>query len=343
MKTVSNFPVVAVICIAFIGCGRTNESVIEASNLQLVQVGSTEVEKLQLGQIKAEYVFKNLQLYPIVANEAFINNRKQMGTYLSLNEAMTQQKVSVTEHSSARNTSADSQEQRRREGDAIVNTLFIENTSADTVLILNGEMVKGGNQDRVIAQDIVLLPHSGKIDLSVFCVEQGRWSDSDAFYCDTHTMTPTKVRKAALVSNEQEVVWDKVSEKLQELNIPSETFAVADIKLNEDYNTLLNAYLNQLKNIFAGQQNVIGVIAVAGSEIIGCDLFATNQLFVKHYPNLLQSYASDALPVKTITITPKMVDEYLQRIVREKAEPEDFIFTKGAAGKTHYKAHFTSF
>jgi hypothetical protein len=38
-----------------------------------------------------------------------------------------------------------------------------------------------------------------------------------------------------------------------------------------------------------------------------------------------------------------MVDEYLQRIVREKAEPEDFIFTKGAAGKTHYKAHFTSF
>src|SRR5688572_25583772 len=74
MKTVSNFPVVAVICIAFSGCGHTSESVTEARNLQPVQPGKTEVEKLQLGQMKAEYVFKNLQLYPIVANETFINN-----------------------------------------------------------------------------------------------------------------------------------------------------------------------------------------------------------------------------------------------------------------------------
>ena len=37
-----------------------------------------------------------------------------------------------------------------------------------------GEVVKGGKQDRVIAQDVVLAPGE-TIDLNAFCVEKNRW------------------------------------------------------------------------------------------------------------------------------------------------------------------------
>src|SRR5260370_40127881 len=37
-------------------------------------------------------------------------------------------------------------------------------------------MVKGGDQDRMISNDFILPPKSGRLPLAAFCVEQGRWS-----------------------------------------------------------------------------------------------------------------------------------------------------------------------
>lgn len=54
-----------------------------------------------------------------------------MDTYLTLAEAIKSGKVLVTEHVRRGDPGNDGAE---------VNTLFIENTSSDTVLILNGEV-----------------------------------------------------------------------------------------------------------------------------------------------------------------------------------------------------------
>ena len=143
MKTTSRISIVIVTCFV-LGCAGNDE-------------------ELQLG---ASQTFQNLRLYPIYANRVFLNNRKNLGPYLMLKEAVDQGKVLVTEHI------RDNQE--GRELQAEVNTLFIENVSSDTVIILNGETVEGGRQDRMIAQEVLLKPHSGKLDLSVFCVEHGR-------------------------------------------------------------------------------------------------------------------------------------------------------------------------
>jgi len=42
-----------------------------------------------------------------------------------------------------------------------VNQLAIENTSAETVYVQGGDIVKGGQQDRVFTTDLVLPPKSG--------------------------------------------------------------------------------------------------------------------------------------------------------------------------------------
>ena len=58
-----------------------------------------------------------------------------------------------------------------------VNTLSVENLSADYELFIqDGDMVRGGRQDRLIAIDMLVPPRSGKVPLPAHCVESGRWT-----------------------------------------------------------------------------------------------------------------------------------------------------------------------
>ena len=43
------------------------------------------------------------------------------------------------------------------------------------MLLLAGEIVAGGKQDRVIGKDRIVPAESDPVDLGVFCVEPGRW------------------------------------------------------------------------------------------------------------------------------------------------------------------------
>src|SRR5262249_9072314 len=58
-----------------------------------------------------------------------------------------------------------------------VNNLTVENRSSEYELFIQeGDIIKGGQQDRLIAVDMLLPPKSGVVPLPVHCVEQGRWS-----------------------------------------------------------------------------------------------------------------------------------------------------------------------
>src|SRR5436853_7904827 len=85
------------------------------------------------------YVYKNLVLYPVHAREAFAQAHRQIGKYTSLTDALAQNKVKISE----------------KEGGESVNNLSIQNNSNDTVNILGGEVIKGGKQDRMVAQDMI--------------------------------------------------------------------------------------------------------------------------------------------------------------------------------------------
>src|SRR5207302_5644607 len=56
-----------------------------------------------------------------------------------------------------------------------VNELQIENLGSDEVFVQSGDIVKGGQQDRVLTVSLLLPPKSGRIPIASFCVEQGRW------------------------------------------------------------------------------------------------------------------------------------------------------------------------
>ena len=57
-----------------------------------------------------------------------------------------------------------------------VQELKIENKGQTPVFVQFGDIVKGGQQDRVLTISMVLQPGSGVVPIGAYCVEQGRWS-----------------------------------------------------------------------------------------------------------------------------------------------------------------------
>jgi hypothetical protein len=95
---------------------------------------------------------------------------------------------------------------------AQVNELVLVNNSLRPLILLAGEIVTGGKQDRVVAKDRIVPAESDPVDLGVFCVEPHRWVETSGKF-DTHAsvMAQPSVRKKAMAEKDQQQVWDEVN------------------------------------------------------------------------------------------------------------------------------------
>jgi hypothetical protein len=239
-------------------------------------------EELTLGVAKTH---GNLRLVPIRANDVFLRHHRAFGPYLSLRDAVAAGKVKVTEYD-ADTTDAEASPQ--------VNRLFIENHSGDTVLILNGETVNGGKQDRMIAADVMVPPDGRKLDLSVFCIEHGRWTEPGSFEVAELSLPPAHLRPGKEVPTQDEV-WEDIKVNLDVAVVDSETGALNDIKLGNRFQSDVDGYEAALTGAFQQDAHVVGIIAVVGDRVLGYDVFGYNALFIRHFPNLLHSYSAEAV------------------------------------------------
>src|SRR6266478_6390831 len=93
---------------------------------------------------------------------------------------------------------------------ASVNQLVLINRGKRPVVLLAGELVSGGKQDRIIAKDRIVAPGADPLPLDVFCVEHGRWSSGSQFASAKMIVHPS-VREQAAVQQSQTEVWGAVS------------------------------------------------------------------------------------------------------------------------------------
>src|SRR5262245_53772302 len=149
--------------------------------------------------VSGPYSHKNLTIFLLHGVD-----QRQDKTPLTLQEAMDRKMVVVHET-----------------GD--VNNLAIENLSDEDVYVQSGDIVKGGQQDRVLALDLIVPPKSGKIQIASLCVEQGRWSgrvdeDAAAFASSDKALSSKDLKIAARHSASQREVWDKVAQSQTKLS-----------------------------------------------------------------------------------------------------------------------------
>ena len=327
-------------------------------------------------QSKKNFTFKNLRLYPIRASKTFLKDTKNMGKYTPLKTALESKKVLITEQSVLSNRPVRRRRRIRRNrtntnrnvdtsrnnntpqqrivnndiqvqqinvsggGSASVNNLFIENTSKDTLYIMAGEIVQGGKQGRVIAQDMVIPPNSGKINLSVFCVEKGRWrykksknrDNFDGYY----GVSSLALRKVVDTKKKQGEVWKEVDRSNDRNKVSSGTSAYTEQKKNTKFKGEYAQYLAFFKDKFKGKSDVIGVIVATGNKVVGCDMFASPQLFQTQYRNLLGSYINevitDGAPVK---VQEAQVEQFMAELLDKELKNEQELKKRGKVFKNN--------
>jgi len=86
-----------------------------------------------------------------------------------------------------------------------VQELKMRNIGKEPVFVQFGDIVKGGQQDRVLTVSMVIEPGSGLIPIGAYCVEQGRWAvrgkeDARRFALSDQVM-PSREAKLAMASS----------------------------------------------------------------------------------------------------------------------------------------------
>ncbi|HEX8457735.1 MAG TPA: DUF6569 family protein [Pyrinomonadaceae bacterium] len=236
-------------------------------------------------KISGPYTHNNLAVF-------LIHGRDKLGgkTFLTLQEALQQRKVVVYE---TRN----------------VNELAIENLSRyEEVYVQSGDIVKGGQQDRMLGVDLVVPPRSGKISIAAFCVEQGRWQkrgneEVTRFTSSTERVATKDLKLAANKAKSQGEVWDKVAEAQTKLstnvgkrvNAPVSTSSFQLTLENREVQQTAAAYVKALSHIIEGRTDVVGYAFAINGHINSADVYAANALFRKLWPSLLKASAVEAI------------------------------------------------
>ena len=273
-------------------------------------------------KVQAPIIERNLTVFPVAADRIF-----DTGTLLTLDEGTRSGDVEVVEAGQARGLVRP----RRPEPPPIwperplplppspespslsaeVNVIVIVNRSARPLLVLAGEIVVGGKQDRVIAKDRLLPAHSGPVRVEVFCVEPHRWTSTRAgFDSLADAIAQPSVRTKAMASGDQQEVWNQVAKSRAAFlaaTPPAEADVIAGTssyaaaiqsasvrrQLDSLAGPMGQSYEGFLKELRARQ--AVGVVVAVDQELIWADVFASPGLLQQYWPKLIRSYAAEAI------------------------------------------------
>jgi ARG/rhodanese/phosphatase superfamily protein len=170
-----------------------------------------------------------------------------------------------------------------------VNALEVLNRSDHPVVLVGGELLLGGKQDRIVARSVVLRPRS-RTEVPVFCVEHGRWSGGKSFEL-AGAMGHTELRKVAL-GGDQGKVWGEVAREngIVGAVTASGTYRAAARKLDADVGPLAREIAAEL----ARDPQAAGIAVAIDGDVVAVEWFASPRLFARIRQKLVASYAAQS-------------------------------------------------
>lgn len=180
--------------------------------------------------------------------------------------------------------------------------LFVENKGENPLLILDGEELIGGKQNRIVNTTIIVLAQAS-VRIPVSCVEQNRWdyrsqnfsSNKSIFRAASRSAVKESVtenlrRTGAPVSN-QGRVWSEVSRTLDEVGTRS---ATSDFREAREF---VSDQIEEFVRAIQPQPDQIGAVFVGERGVFGAELLATSELFSRCSEKIVRSFAFEALNV----------------------------------------------
>jgi hypothetical protein len=282
----------------------------------------------------------DLTIFPVVTAKG-----RDTSDFITLDEGIRSGEVVVTETGNLHPMIRRRRTVPVQPGGAQVNRLVLVNNSKRPLILLAGEIVTGGKQDRVVGKDRIVPAESDPVDLAVFCVEPHRWVEkSTKFDTQGFLMAQPSVRAKAMADKDQQRVWDQVnsakttmSARLAKPPEPSVspgssvspaysstvevqaaqaeiagTSSYAVTRENKVVQKQLDAITAPMQKSYESvirqlrNQNAVGVVVAVRGRIVWADIFASHALLNKYWPKLLQSYAAESLTASDAHREPSM-------------------------------------
>jgi hypothetical protein len=210
---------------------------------------------------------------------------------------------------------------------AVVNTLMVLNRSEKPLYLMPGEIIYGGQQDRAIAEEAIIMASDKPVPVKVFCVEAGRWHgkgedeavaelaplvNSPGEQVDEHKLRQlakearkgkfvvqagnlnSAGRMAIVEEKDQGEVWGSVGSTNAASSVVSQTSAFTANYISAEVSKQIQEYIEQLQSPVADQPQVVGVIVAINGKVEAVDVFQSTPLFRKLWPTILKSHALDA-------------------------------------------------
>jgi hypothetical protein len=188
-----------------------------------------------------------------------------------------------------------------RAGHAVVAELLVTNNGGRPALILEGELLEGGQQHRVAARSTVINPQETQV-LQVRCVEEGRWS-SGRSHVRTGRRAPISVRAA----HEQHRTWQRVRD-LEARHGGGGTHFLGDALASADEQA---AHLVEGLKPLPFQSGV--QLCIAGQPV-QLEIFDAPRTLATVWDALLHAAAIDALTAAPIATPGRRARRFLERV-----------------------------
>ncbi|MFC0681759.1 ARPP-1 family domain-containing protein [Lysobacter korlensis] len=178
-----------------------------------------------------------------------------------------------------------------REDGPAVSELLVQNGSAKPLVALEGDLVEGGWQDRMVARSLVLTPHEQR-PLDALCVEARRWNGGM-----THTSRGRRAAPSVRHGNvgrraehdTQSEVWGRIHRYEEQLGATASSSMLDH--LDRSGGTPIR--------LIDGQR---GVVLGIGGKILGAEIFGSAAALKTRWQGILDGALLDARlapPVRT--------------------------------------------
>ncbi len=175
-----------------------------------------------------------------------------------------------------------------------VGELLAENVGDRSVLMLEGEEMKGAKQNRVLASS-VLVAGGSQTRIPVCCVQWGRWTYSlRTRHAGPGSCCPPSLRHLLKegANGRQSRVWATIRRQHCRLGIRSQTENMSDAL--ETHSEMVA----ELGRTLQYPKGASGIAVALGGEVVSVDLFDKPATLERSWNRLLQGIALDAMEIR---------------------------------------------
>lgn len=210
-----------------------------------------------------------------------------------------------------------------RAGSAVVSELVLHNTGRRPALVLEGELLEGGQQHRVAAGSTLVNPGASQV-LEVRCVEQGRWSGLRG-----HTRSGRRAPLSVRAADEQGATWERVRH-FEERYGPSDTGSLLEATRDAGL-----AAAELVRGVRPLPYQAGALFCVAGQPM-QLEVYDSPRTLAAVWDALLHAAALDALGLPDVPTPGRRARRFLDRVAHVPVARQEDGVAVGLKGRTTY-------